>query len=778
MARATANKLYRTFVKGLVTEASPLTYPEDTSYDELNTVLSRKGSRTRRLGVNYLESTLVPSLEVDDNAVSQNEFVWKTVSLDANRNFLVVQKGMRVVFFDMDDTPTATSLKSFEIDLNDYMIEPWTEATAEKQVYQMASGKGFLFIVGRAIDPIAVEYDAANDTIFIQSLIILIRDFEGLADGLPNDAEPTSLSKEHHYNLLNQGWLYSASTTEETFSEVTYTPTDYDGYSYGPHTVYYDPKNMYWAPEDYQSEPGVVTYTVTNPTESPIFKFHEVVGRYPGNNKQWWVAKAAADDPDEGVSAGDFMPEILNNFYTGNNKAPNGHYILNAFHKDRSAVSGISDIPIESFDYRPESIAFFSGRAWYGAGSTVYFSQILDSTGVWKAGLCYQEADPTAENISDLIASDGGVVPIPEADRIRKLIPLGNGVIVIAQNGVWFVGAGDSAFAATSLSVSKVSSIGSQSPLAAIEVDETIYWWSETGIQALQQASGQFGPIPGKFGNTNITEQTIQSLYNDINELYKKNAKALFDPRTNRLMWLFNDSFTDLFQYNKCLLFDLTLQAFFLWEFGQFENATPTVSGFFNNIGESFASADVEVLADGGDEVLSTVDGEVLAASYAATYVPSDVQFIVNVPGEGQAFATTTDTSHVDWSSFDGEGIEFESYIETGYELMNDAMRDKQAIYAFCHFRRLDNSSCKMTTKWDWSNSLNSNRWSTEVEVYRERNRPSNSTADLEAFEVVTSKNKVRGSGKAIQFRFGTSERGKNFDLLGWSVAYVGNTQP
>jgi hypothetical protein len=52
-------------------------------------------------------------------------------------------------------------------------------------------------------------------------------------------------------------------------------------------------------------------------------------------------------------------------------------------------------------------------------------------------------------------------------------------------------------------------------------------------------------------------------------------------------------------------------------------------------------------------------------------------------------------------------------------------------------------------------------------------------TADLESgFPVVVSKHKVRGSGKAVQFRFGCSEPNKDFDLLGWAVAYVGNTEP
>ena len=56
MPRAKATKLYRNFVKGLITEASELTYPENASIDELNTIIERKGNRVRRLGFEYENS--------------------------------------------------------------------------------------------------------------------------------------------------------------------------------------------------------------------------------------------------------------------------------------------------------------------------------------------------------------------------------------------------------------------------------------------------------------------------------------------------------------------------------------------------------------------------------------------------------------------------------------------------------------------------------------------------------------------------------------------------
>ena len=283
--------------------------------------------------------------------------------------------------------------------------------------------------------------------------------------------------------------------------------------------------------------------------------------------------------------------------------------------------------------------------------------------------------------------------------------------------------------------------------------------------------------LPGKFGNTSVSEQTIQSLINEIGEDEKRYVKAELDTRNNRILWLFNDHYADRYRYNKVLLYDLTLQAFFLWRFTEIEDG-PSVIGIYNNVGETFSTIEDSVVDSNSEVVTTSVGISVVSTEVTETYDPSTIQFVVDIPETGTALATPNNTNFVDWAAYDGTGVTYESFVETGYELMGDAMRKKQPVYVFAHFRQASNSSCKMRAKWDWANSLSSNRWSTEVEAYRERTRPNNSTADNEAFEVVTTKNKVRGSGKSIQFRYGTDEAGKNFELLGWSVAYVGNTQP
>lgn len=212
MSRGKVNKLYRSFVKGLITEAGYLTYPENASTDELNTILKRKGSRSRRLGMEYEPASTGHTVSTFDQTYVTNEYHWQSVNNDADVNFLCVQIGSDVIFFDTDATPVIGSPKSFSIDLLDYKTTDATDANVWNTPVEMVAGKGFLFLAQEFITPLVIEYDDENDDIFVGEIVIQMRDYDGVDDSLLNDEEPTTLTKEHFYNLRNQGWVAPGST--------------------------------------------------------------------------------------------------------------------------------------------------------------------------------------------------------------------------------------------------------------------------------------------------------------------------------------------------------------------------------------------------------------------------------------------------------------------------------------------------------------------------------------------------------------------------------------
>ena len=124
----------------------------------------------------------------------------------------------------------------------------------------------------------------------------------------------------------------------------------------------------------------------------------------------------------------------------------------------------------------------------------------------------------------------------------------------------------------------------------------------------------------------------------------------------------------------------------------------------------------------------------------------------------------------------------YESFIESGYEVLEDGLRKKQAPFLGVFFRREFTDSCFLTVKWSWATNSNSNKWHGPIQAYRPRNAdyltgPEN-TANEGYYDVIYTRNKIRGSGRAIQFKFSESAANANFRLIGWHVFYQGNTVP
>lgn len=721
MARAKTNRLYRTFVKGLITEAGPLTYPENASTDEDNCEIFRKGNRSRRLGIDFetnYEFSAYALTDADVGTSASRTYRWESVNNDASVSFLAHRSGLSVYFYDMSASPLSSGLKAFSINLTDFAIPNVTDLASSE--VSMVGGKGYLFVVGEKLEPFLVEYDPDADNITTKRIYIQIRDFKGVDDGLANDQEPTTLTNPHKYNLMNQGWVDARN----------------DGS--GGAIDYFN------AVGDIGNYPG--------PTTGVISAYFTKFAKYPANNKQWWVARDG--------TTGDFDAELLGKFFSGSNRAPQGHFVVDAFYTDRSAFSGVSGLPVESIPNRPPTVSFFSGRVWYACNSTVYFSQVLDNKA--KAGFCYQEADPTAEDISDLIASDGGVLPIPEMAKAVKLVPMGEGILVFGTNGIWFVSGTQAGFTATDISVSKVSPIGTDSPDSIVEAEGQIFWWSRVGILGMAYKQGE------GFSRTNVTENTIQSFYtDDIPSASKRYAKGVYDPATNTIQWLFRSGATPSnYFYDRILSMDLSLGAFYPW-------TVSTPGPFINDIFTTLTINEVPAATRGS--FIKYMCASPTGSLYKFT------------------FGLFQNDNFCDWQAFDGVGSAYLSFVETGYELLDDAMRKKQAPYVFCYLRRTEEnfvasgddfdvdkpSSCWFQIKWDWSDTSSSNKWSAKTQVYRHRRLPQFSEDDLgfdNGFPVIVTKNKVRGAGKAIQFRFESDEIGKNFDLLGWAVPYSGNT--
>jgi hypothetical protein len=414
----------------------------------------------------------------------------------------------------------------------------------------------------------------------------------------------------------------------------------------------------------------------------------------------------------------------------------------------------------------------------------VFFSQLIKSRK--EFGLCYQDGDPTSREGSDIVATDGGFIRISGARNIIAMRNLHTHLIVIASNGVWTItgGSQDSGFDATNYKVSRISTFGGLSESSVIVAGDNCFYWSEDGIYAVSK--NQYGDMTVD----SLSIGTIQSYYDSIGALSRANAFGEYDQLAKKLRWTFKtgtpfsaDSATTE------LIFDVTLKAWTKNAIMNLADNSVELMGVFTTANFTHSFIDDLVFA-GTDNVLTPTDQVVIPAVQLANNVQSLRYLAVHIEG-GIPYYTVAyynEATWLDWVSKDGVGVDAFAFCLTGDSTFGDSGMEKQIPYLIMHFVRTEEgvnsdltpahqSSCLMRGQWSFANSIVSNKWSPLTQAYRYRKvRYSESIADTfdTGFEVITTRNKLRGRGKAFALYFET-EPGKDLQILGWNLTLNGN---
>lgn len=745
MSRQVAKKSYFTFVGGLNTEAGYLTFPPNMWDDGDNIIPMIDGSIERRLAMNYEASSSLSSNL--DTAATRNNLAygcweWDNVGGLGGRNYIMVQRGRYLRFYEGSATAlSGTELAStFVIDLNTYKAPTYPNQIGIDKV-QVANANGKLLIVSPGTEPILVEELDDTDTAFtVTRLTLRYRDFEGdntdAGLGSDIDLESVTLSDPHKYNLFNQGWR-------------------------GVHV------------DSYKTAMGV----------------------YPSNAQQWFLGK----DTDDNFSA-----TLLDKQEFGKSRAPQGHFILEAYNRDRATESGVASLDAEVELYRHSTVAFFAGRAWFAGlanskkiGGWVFFSQ----TGVSndKFGNCYQDGDPTSEHMNDLLANDGGVVPIHGAGNIIKLTAMDRGVLVLADNGVWFItGTLDSGFSATSFEVHKITNSGCLGADAVVNVEDQVFYFSTEGIFTVKPAQDKAALVA-----VNVTDKSIASYYRAINALGKAHAVGKYFAEDKKVYWLYqaspnSDGVTSRFIKDKMLVLDARLGSFYTHTISPLAANSPYIMDAIVTRGKSLTNTSYDVYESDGDNQVDQFGQQVfeyfdLERSRATalkffTQVPSGSNYTVTW-GEWEDGSVNA-ARFMDWYDKDTVGITYSAYMITGYDLGSGQGGDRQlqAIYLTVLMKRTETgttaggvainpSEVNMSSRWHFSDTDTSNKWTTARQIYTHRrdytgSHPA-STYDT-GYPVIIVKHKIRGRGHAFQLKF-ISTTQKDFKIIGWSIPVASN---
>ncbi|TXH50847.1 MAG: hypothetical protein E6Q97_19585 [Desulfurellales bacterium] len=803
-------KAYIDFAKGLNTEASLINFPDGFSTDEENYTLLINGSRRRRLGLNLeaggSDYTLGYSYVAGDAVRS---FDWENVAGNPSLNFVVVQVGYYLHIYR--DTDIASTNKSTtEIDLRSYKISGATDDQVADNACDMAYGRGHLFVTHRYLQPFWVKYTSDTDTFTITSITIEERDFEGVDDGYSNSAQPTSAVATHTYNLQNRGWtdaqisaFQTSQSRQPSKAMIPWLglerPLELYGSGSTQTAVYNEDGVRQFSPEKLVAElfqdasapqghfirnPFDTTSTpISGPTTDYAISTWTISGT--GGGSQTITVTTSGN---HGLSNGNsvqisgtqayyisiygsggfpdfYIPEYsFDGVYTVSGITATTFQITVTFVSDflawsfqyaalGTAITSSADNPSGTVaGSRFKTVAFFAGRVWYAGAeseklsSRIYFSQVIESDAQY--GKCYQVADPTDERISDITPADGGVIVIPEAANVVRIMPYSTSLLIFASNGVWQIGPGsDGYFSATSYSVKKITDSGSSSPGSVILVDNIPMYWSLTDIYAIVQDENS-----GYLLAQNMSQSTINTLFNLIPQSAKLVCQGVFDDLNKKVIWLYaNSDSLASHTYNKALIFDTRLGAFTKYGFGY-----STTTGYV---------ASIFVTKQG----LGTRKVKYVALT------------------DSQATLTISEANATDYLDFGAS--EPDCYLVTGYDTLGDAAARKYAPYIYVFSNKTETgfttsgtdvlpvreSSTKLQARWDWADLSVAGKWGQEQETYRHSRLyvPSNPATDTfdDGVPMIVTKNMLRGVGRSLHLKF-RAGAGKDSWLAGWQILY------
>lgn len=871
------------FIGGLNTELSSVEDAILNTSDELNCTILPEGIRGRRLGFNIERDGEWIEGSVGE---SYSGFYWNNVNR-SERSFIVKQKNNIIEFYEASRKPFTTLIGS--IDISKYVANAYNE---EVGPLRYAVGAGSLFVVNENISPLVIDFITNEETnkeeFFVEPFTLFVRDLEGVEDGLDidemlnanvTDDDPYGgITKEHLYNLLNQGW------------------SDDDAIDFAREKLKWPSNNMQWFlgkdnSGDYQTELLLKEYFGNTPAPKGHFildyfrqdrtdvsgvtdlsnasKAHfyrdtayvksrelrgteigqcevEFVGSKTDSLKSFTIrfddlyrktGKKARDWKWSGrvklqlyggigvnketvntyrrrtrevfkVDSWELLQEEEFYVYGAGPYGEDPHYERFAttfddetmkFERYKIKVTlseGNADTPgklpyfvsfytygyfsdeegefvVEQKDRFIKDIAYMPGRLFYLVDDTILFSQTLEDIGS-NFEKCYQSADPTSENISDIVVTDGGRIQINNMGRGQALKTFNRGVLVFGNNAVYgIISPRDKLFTATEYDVVELSRAGIIGDRSAVSTDSTVFYWSSLGIFKIS-----INPNTGdSLIAESISHTTIQEWYDRIPEQAKETCVGEYDFVNNRIYWYYSqteDEETYVKGFNRCLVYDLTYGSFmpFKIEGDKFITDVFSSTKAYEINPTMYVRVDGERVVADSSPVIAAEEDEDFKRWTAIQHIITDEEGNTSFGDYNSREFKDFDTHSYD-SYMVSRPIMFAGFSTFG-NAVQDTANDKQVPILQTLFKRTEQSKladgknyiaasgANICVRWGWSLTDRSNRWDMVQNGYRPQK-------DFLHDEYVESRIHVRGRGKAFQVEIRNDDN-KDFRLAGMNI--------
>ncbi len=822
MARAGAVRQVNNFTGGLVTEASPLSFPENSLSKALNVELDVDGSLSvrkpysRDLGLcetsDVLSAMLTPSSNEGDRLVGTLPFHWKeedilivvyffqskiveTLYSVATEVFDIIEDGALshrgTIVFDGSPQPISIQRDTYK-EVRNSVDCTWYE--------------GFIYV---SIGRILFKYSLEDGTTTFDNNYQQYRDFAGVpnfSDGTGNntfddDYRPTytkgvdddwansEVTNAHYYNLMNAGW-----------------PLDDEGYvilsgRFGLRAG--DDRSWdrafataYWTGSFPSLKSDLHSATVTQSTDASY------IGLYQPTNLDNDLRKSLRQ-----VKRGSMILRLGNEDLTRRN-------LLNNNTLTPVNLGVLSDYTLwQSYqqesdtDHNVTAMEFVDGRIWYavkGRPFNLMYSSIISKSDSYWYSKCYQAADPTDPEENNIVATDGGTISIQSTGDVYSIKQVGKSVMVFAERGIWSISGTDGgSFSPTSFSISKVSSIDVKDKFGIVETPLGIFVPTIEGLYLV--SNGEFVQV------TNITKDRIHREWVSFSKGISEASKlgGFFDYENQRLHFYYSiNSNKDLEVSSdlKAIVFDTRLNAFYKEEYGV---------GF-----ETLDQADTPQYVY--DKYASTIENIPMLMYYSEGHGPRIVTMqpattntsgIVSFNGfQEYYFGSANENIRVwakpdnitdlqangrpmgDLSDFDVSNYwgPFKVEAEIPYDGVGDFSVDKiaeQAVFFLDNNQFLTDdltshyfreNKVNLTYTFDWDRE-------TSGEILLGKNIRYPYQVNFDSKEVIYDKIKIPGRGHCLTLALGIPDQGsgsrgskiaQGFKVLGYSIIYTGAGRP
>lgn len=366
---------------------------------------------------------------------------------------------------------------------------------------------------------------------YSSELELLIRDTtRGAEDYLPIDESPEKMSYAHLYNLLNQGW--TVQLIADFYNNSGLTPKVFPSNSLAQQYLK-DKKTDAFKPQD------IINMTFGN---TPAARGHFRLDFFDQkrNNTANLTAAMSTLAGKLNKTVADIIDTNIPSDNTGS--APGTH-------PDKQ----VPDVKPRR-DYVAD-ICAYAGRIFYLCGDVLLYSQMI-SEDIENADKCYTDADPTSEEMSDVVETDGGLISLPDIGDGVKLAQFGQYLFVFGTRGnAVITGTANNIFTATAYSAGALNSVPTQSPDSFVNTEFGVFYWGTTGINVL--GAGESG-----LAVQDISTDRILTWFGKLSNTQHKFCKGVYSSSKKKIYWFYPSDDEQPRRLDCCLVYDIKRGSF------------------------------------------------------------------------------------------------------------------------------------------------------------------------------------------------------------------------